>query len=127
MVPTFFKRRGTHAKHGSEGIPEGIMAITKKDVSRVADLARLALTTEESGLYTIQLGRILDHVEKLSELDTKGVPPTTRPAPLGAGTPTHFSKPLRDDATVASLNRDEALANAPEKEKGCFKVPQIIE
>ena len=95
------------------------MAITKKDVSRVADLARLALTTEESGLYTIQLGRILEHVEKLSELDTKGVPPATCATPL--------SKPLRDDATVASLNRDEALANAPEKEKGCFKVPQIIE
>ena len=95
------------------------MAITKKDVSRVADLARLALTIDESNLYAAQLGRILEHVEKLSELDTKGVPPATCATPL--------SKPLRDDATVASLNRDEALANAPEKEKGCFKVPQIIE
>ena len=95
------------------------MAITKKDVSRVADLARLALTIEESGLYATQLGRILEHVEKLSELDTEGVPPTTCTAPL--------SKPLRDDAALASLDRDEALANAPEKEKGCFKVPQIIE
>lgn len=95
------------------------MAITKKDVSRVADLARLALTVEESGLYAIQLGRILDHVEKLSELDTKGVPPTTCAMPL--------STPLRDDAALASLKRDEALANAPEKEKGCFKVPKIIE
>ncbi|MFZ3072213.1 MAG: Asp-tRNA(Asn)/Glu-tRNA(Gln) amidotransferase subunit GatC, partial [Thermodesulfobacteriota bacterium] len=60
------------------------MAITKKDVSRVADLARLALTEEESGLYAVQLGRILEHVEKLSELDTKGVPPAARPAPFSA-------------------------------------------
>ena len=102
------------------------MAITKKDVSRVADLARLALTIDESNLYAAQLGRILEHVEKLSELDTKGVPPAGYPCEaLVVAAP--LSKPLRDDATVASLNRDEALANAPEKEKGCFKVPQILE
>ena len=95
------------------------MAISKKDVSRVAELARLALTAEESHLYAAQLGRILEHVEKLSEIDTSNVPPATCASPL--------SKPLRDDAATASLDRDEALANAPDKEKGCFKVPKIIE
>lgn len=95
------------------------MSITKKDVLKVADLARLALTENETELYTTQLTRILGYVEKLSELDTTGVEPTTYTVPLKAA--------FRDDAVREPLPREEALNNAPEQERGCFKVPKIIE
>ncbi|MBI5492043.1 MAG: Asp-tRNA(Asn)/Glu-tRNA(Gln) amidotransferase subunit GatC [Deltaproteobacteria bacterium] len=95
------------------------MPITKKDVLHVADLARLALTDTEIDLYTGQLQRILSYVEKLSELDTKGIEPTTYTVPL--------MTVFREDETRPSLPREEALGNAPEEEKGCFKVPKIIE
>lgn len=95
------------------------MAITKKDVLHVADLARLALTGEEIELYTGQLQRILNYVEKLSELDTAGVEPTTYTVPP--------ETKMREDKVTPSLPQAEALMNAPEKDKGCFKVPQIIE
>jgi len=95
------------------------MSITKEDVRHVAELARLAPTDEETELYTGQLKRILAHVEKLSELDTEGVEPTSYTVP--------FRRVFRDDEVRRSLTQDEALANAPASEKGCFKVPKIIE
>jgi aspartyl-tRNA(Asn)/glutamyl-tRNA(Gln) amidotransferase subunit C len=95
------------------------MSITRKDVLHAATLARLALTEEEIELYTGQLKRILDYVEKLSELDTKGVEPTTCTVP--------FAKIMREDKAAGSLSPEEALLNAPQKGKGCFRVPKIIE
>lgn len=95
------------------------MSITKKDVAKVADLARLALTENETEIYTTQLTRILGYVEKLSELDTTGVRPTTYTVPLKTA--------FREDNVRESLPHEEALKNAPESERGCFKVPQIIE
>lgn len=95
------------------------MSIEKKDVLRVADLARLALTEKEIEVYTSQIQRILGYVEKLSELDTTGVEPTTYTVPLKTA--------FREDAVKPSLAREEALWNAPEEDRGCFKVPQIIE
>jgi len=95
------------------------MAIDKKDVLHVADLARLALTEKEIDIYTTQLQRILGYVEKLSELDTTGVEPTTYTVPLKTA--------LRADKVTESLPREETLWNAPEEDRGCFKVPQIIE
>ena len=95
------------------------MSITEKDVRHVALLARLALTDEETALYTEQLGRILHYVEKLSELDTEGVEPTTYTVPL--------REVFREDRAGGSLERGEALKNAPESARGCFKVPKIIE
>lgn len=93
--------------------------ITRDDVLKAAELARLALTEEETELYTGQMQRILGYVEKLSELDTTGVEPTAY---------TEGQKgPMREDKAVASLPREEALANGPVTERGCFKVPQIIE
>lgn len=95
------------------------MSINKKDVLHVADLARLALSEAEIDLYTSQLQRILSYVEKLSELDTKGVEPTTYTVPPKTA--------FREDKTKDSLPHEEALRNAPASERGCFKVPKIIE
>ncbi|WKZ33640.1 MAG: Asp-tRNA(Asn)/Glu-tRNA(Gln) amidotransferase subunit GatC [Thermodesulfobacteriota bacterium] len=95
------------------------MSITEKDVLHVAELARLALTDKEKELYTVQLKRILGYVVKLSELDTKGVEPTTHTVPPRTA--------FREDRVLQSLTSEEALRNAPSSERGCFKVPQIIE
>ena len=95
------------------------MSITKKDVLKVADLARLALTEKETELYTEQMQRILGSVEKLSEIDTSGVEATTYTVPMKTA--------FREDRTRPSLSSEEALMNAPEAERGCFKVPKIIE
>lgn len=95
------------------------MTLTKKDVLRVAELARLAVTDEQAEVYTTQLLRILGHVEKLSELDTTGVPTASALlAPHG---------PRREDASHASTSLDDAMKNAPLVERGYFKVPQVIE
>ncbi len=94
------------------------MVITKQGVQNVADLARLRLTEGDAELYAGQLGRILDYVEKLSEVDTTGVPPTTGGVEGSA---------LRKDVAGGSLTQEAALANAPDKQGGCFKVPKIIE
>lgn len=95
------------------------MSIDRKDVEHVAELARLGLTPEEGELYTAQLKRILGYVEKLSELDTVGVEPTTHAAPS--------ERSMREDRVAESLTQEQALSNAPSSEKGCFKVPKIIE
>lgn len=95
------------------------MSITGKDVLHAAELARLALTEKEKDLYTGQLKRILGYVEKLSELDTSGVEPTTHTVPPRTA--------FREDRALPSLSREEALGNAPSSDRGCFKVPQIIE
>lgn len=95
------------------------MSITKKDVAHVADLARLAITDDQIDIYTDQLSRILKHVEKLSELDTTGVEATTSTVPPSAL--------RREDAAKSILTNEDALRNAPLSERGCIKVPQIIE
>lgn len=95
------------------------MAITKKDVEHAAKLARLALSQEETELYASQMAKILTHVEKLGALDTKGIEPTAYAMPP--------KTIFRKDEARQSLPQDEILSNAPEKAKGCFKVPRIIE
>ncbi len=95
------------------------MSITEKDVLHVAELARLELTAREKEIYTVQLKRILGYVEKLSELGTDGVRPTTHTVPPRTA--------YREDRVLPSLPSEEALSNAPSSDRGCFKVPKIIE
>jgi aspartyl-tRNA(Asn)/glutamyl-tRNA(Gln) amidotransferase subunit C len=93
--------------------------LTRADVARIADLARLELTTEELDLFTRQLGDILEYVEQIRGLDTSGVEPTSHV----------LNRPVeRPDTDVASLPRAEALANAPDaaRESGLFKVPRVL-
>jgi len=95
------------------------MDIDKKDVLHVADLARLALTDEETMLYTEQLGKILNYITKLSDLDTADIGPSEQSSNAEDG--------HRKDITAPSLTPEHALQNAPEKGRGCFKVPRIID
>ena len=95
------------------------MALTKKDVEYVARLARLELSADEVETYTGQLGAILEYAEMLNQLDTDSVEPTTHVLPL--------NNVLRRDEVVPSMDRDKILENAPDKAKGCFRVPRILE
>jgi aspartyl-tRNA(Asn)/glutamyl-tRNA(Gln) amidotransferase subunit C len=94
-------------------------SLTRAEVARIAELARLELTTEELDLFTKQLGDILDYVEQIRGLDTSGVVPTAHV----------LNRPVeRLDDEVASLPRAAALSNAPDpaREAGLFKVPRVL-
>ncbi len=95
-------------------------AFSRDDLTRVASLARLALTGEEHELFARQLAQVLDYARQVQSVDTSGVPPTSHPT--GALTP------LREDEVQPSLSRDTALSQAPEADKvaGLFKVPRVL-
>lgn len=95
------------------------MALTSQDVDKVADLARLEISPEERERYAKQLSAILDHAQDIAKLDVSQVLPTAHVLPL--------QNVWREDVNTPSLTREEALANAPDKSKGCFRVPKIIE
>lgn len=95
------------------------MAISKKETEHVAKLARLKFTDEELDKFSMQLGKILEYVNKLNELDTENVEPTAHIVPI--------NNVFRDDEVKPSMDRDKVLMNAPYKENGCFKVPKVIE
>lgn len=98
------------------------MPITRIDVEKIAELARLELTPEETELFTAQLSSIIEHVEKLNEIDTEQVEPMSHCAP-GEGD-TEYTK--RDDAVKPSLGQKLAVENAPDSAVGYFKVPRVI-
>lgn len=94
------------------------MAISRKDVDHVAWLARLGLTDEEKDKFTKQLGQILEHAGKISELDTSDVTPTSHALAL--------RNVFRKDEAGECVTQDAALGNAPKKEAGGFVVPRIV-
>ncbi|HHT02165.1 MAG TPA: Asp-tRNA(Asn)/Glu-tRNA(Gln) amidotransferase subunit GatC [Firmicutes bacterium] len=95
------------------------MKIAVTEVEYVAHLARLALDEEEKVGFTRQLNDILTHMDRLSRLDTEGVPPTYHAIDM--------KNVFRADQTRTWLSRAEALANAPDQENGCVKVPRVVE
>ena len=95
------------------------MAVTIEDVRKVAHLARLSFSPEEEARLAEDLSRILEYAQKLNELDTEGVPPTSHVLPI--------HNVFREDVVTPSLPQDELLANAPSKWRGFFRVPKVIE
>lgn len=95
------------------------MKITRLEVEHVAKLARLELSDQEKEKLTDQLSNILTYVEKMNELDTRNVAPTSHVLDI--------TNVMRDDAPDDSLPQERALANAPDKAVGHYKVPRIIE
>jgi aspartyl-tRNA(Asn)/glutamyl-tRNA(Gln) amidotransferase subunit C len=96
-----------------------VSALTRQDVQRIAELARLELTHDELDLFTRQLGDILTYVEQIRSLDTTGVAPTSQV----------LNRPVdRDDIPGLTLSRSELLGNAPDAavEAGLFKVPRVL-
>jgi len=91
--------------------------IAEDDVRHVAKLARLRLDDDEIPRVTGELAKILAHIDKMSELDTAGVPPTAHVLDVVNVT--------RADRETAGLPRAEALRNAPAVSDGCFRVPRM--
>lgn len=92
--------------------------ITRDQVQHIANLARLKLTDAEQEQFTRNLNDIFTFMDKLNELDTTGVEPTSHMLIA--------TNVTRADETRPSLSREEALLNAPEHQDGQFKVPAIL-
>ncbi len=91
------------------------MAISREEVLHVARLARLELSEEEVERFAGQLSAILEAVGKVGELDLDGVEPTAHPLEL--------ANVWAEDEPRPPLDVEEALANAPDREGGSFRVP----
>lgn len=92
--------------------------IEEKDVRHVAHLARLYLTDKEVKKFASQLDRILEHANKISELDTSKVEPTSHAIAV--------TDVFREDKVDHEVSKGKALSNAPESEEDGFKVPRIV-
>jgi aspartyl-tRNA(Asn)/glutamyl-tRNA(Gln) amidotransferase subunit C len=93
--------------------------LSKDEVRHVAMLARLALEPGEEEFYSDQLSSILEHIDRLQQLDTDAIPPTAQVVQV--------SNPLREDVPRPGLTQEDALANAPATFNGMFRVPSIQE
>ncbi|MDP8236119.1 MAG: Asp-tRNA(Asn)/Glu-tRNA(Gln) amidotransferase subunit GatC [Candidatus Erginobacter occultus] len=93
--------------------------IGPSDIEAVARLARLGLSAEEKEKFGRQLNDVLLYMEKLDGLPLEGVEPLSHVLPL--------QNVMRDDTPRPGLEQKQALANAPEKRDGFFKVPPVIE
>jgi aspartyl-tRNA(Asn)/glutamyl-tRNA(Gln) amidotransferase subunit C len=94
------------------------MKISLEEVEQVARLARLKVSGAEKEHFTHQLNQILLYMDKLNELDTTGVAPTSHAIDL--------QNVFREDLVQQSLSRDESLENAPESNRADFIVPRVI-
>ncbi len=94
------------------------MAITRDEVEKVSLLARLTLSADELERMTSQLRSILDYMDLLSEVDTEGVEPMAHAQEL--------SNVFRADEVGPSLPRHAALANAPNRDEECYRVPAVL-
>lgn len=95
------------------------MSISDKDVQHIEALSMLKLQENEGRLFKAQLNDILLYIEKLSELDTRDIEPTSHVIPL--------TNVFREDDLTPSLIQAQALHNAPDTLKGFYRVPKIIE
>lgn len=98
------------------------MKITEQEVRYVAGLANLNLTDAEVAKFQADLDEILQHIDKLNEIDTSGVQPMTQVL-----LETEETATLRADLVVPPLGNQAAVANAPQSGAGYFKVPKVIE
>jgi len=95
--------------------------ITEDEVRYVAELANLTLSDTEVQKFRGDLDEILTHVDRLNQLDTTGVEPMAQVLYDAEETAT-----LRPDRERPTLGNEAALANAPLKGAGYFKVPEVI-
>lgn len=93
--------------------------ISDETIDYVAILAKLFLSDEEKEAAKKDMGRMLDYIGQLNELDTDGVEPMSHVFPV--------SNVFREDVVVNVDDRDNILKNAPEQKDGAFKVPKTVE
>lgn len=101
------------------------MPVSPDEVRRIARLARLRLEPGDEARLADELGRVLDYMALLAEVDVSGVPPTTHGAPMGlpgaAG-----GGGLRPDEPEQRLGRDAVLEAAPDADGGYVRVPRVV-
>ena len=92
--------------------------ISKEQVKKVAELAKIELNEEEIDNHSSQLEKILEYIDQLEKIDTENIPCTTRAIEV--------INVLRDDHKKIFKNRDDILDQAPSREDDFFKVPKIL-
>lgn len=105
---------------GSAPLRFSPMKIDNATLDRIAELARLEVGDDATRQRLLgDMQRVIDFVEKLNEIDTKGVEPLI-----------HLSEEqdvLREDVAMPGLSKQEALMNAPVKDSDYFKVPRVVD
>ena len=94
------------------------MAISRVEVEKVSLLGRLVLSDQELDTMTTQLGRILEYMDLLNDVDTEDVKPMAHALDV--------SDVFREDRVRPSLPRNEALINAPHRDEECYLVPAVL-
>ena len=96
------------------------LRLTRAEVLRIAELARLELSDAEVDLFTKQLDDILGYAEQVQEVDTTGVSPTSHALAIDAV--------WREDVIRPSLDHNQTLPNAPDADRaaGLFRVPKVL-
>jgi aspartyl-tRNA(Asn)/glutamyl-tRNA(Gln) amidotransferase subunit C len=92
--------------------------ISRDEVEKVSLLGRLLLSEEELDRLTSQMGDILQYMELLAEVDTDDVQPMAHAVEV--------HDVFRNDEVRPSLDRDQALANAPQRDEECYRVPAVL-
>ncbi len=95
------------------------MSLSRRDVEKIASLARLELSEDEKILYQEQLSAILAYAERLNELDLQDVPPTASAVPL--------TNVLREDEVRPSLALEDTLFNAPDADQDQFRIQPVFD
>ena len=95
-----------------------MLKISKKDVKYVAKLSRLKLSETEKKAHAEQLNKILGYMDKLNQLDTTHIKPTSHAVEM--------QNVFREDIATPSIPVDNALQNAPDKKDNFFRVPKVI-
>lgn len=95
------------------------MALSREDVQHVANLAHVDLQSLELDEMTVQLASVIEHVQKLRQLDTTGVEPTTQVIPM--------ENVMRADEEDSSWSQRAVLANAPRMREGHFEVTAVMD
>jgi aspartyl-tRNA(Asn)/glutamyl-tRNA(Gln) amidotransferase subunit C len=95
------------------------MKVTTEEVEYIAELARLAFSSEEKSILASEMSRILDYVEKLNELDITDVEPMTHVMDL--------YNVERDDVVMERITREQSLSAAPDADSEYFRVPKVID
>ncbi len=93
--------------------------ISDETMEYVGILAKLELSPEEKEAAKADMGRMLDYIDKLNELDTQGVEPMSHVFPV--------NNVFREDVVTNGDDRENMLANAPEMHDGQYQVPKTVE
>jgi len=114
-----FQSLSATADVSSYVITGGEVKIDRKEVEHIAQLARLQFDEAQLEMFVHQLNTILEYFDKLQEIDTSEIEPTSHAVVM--------NNVFRGDVVKDFPDKGLLLTNAPSKEKGCFKVPKIIE